>query len=163
MLLCTSLLMQCRPFYSSEFALWYNDRSVLENHHLNYAFTLLKEVRNTVTYLDITNNPHTISLPFPFPFPSPLPLPLPCTLPTPLPLPTSLLLPSPSTLFFLSTWLSEQPEHSKGAGGGRVSFIAGACHWHGPCYRHVRALWAAEANETSHVSTAWVSGHHLLL
>jgi len=27
----------------SEFALWYNDRSVLENHHLNYAFTLLKE------------------------------------------------------------------------------------------------------------------------
>lgn len=41
-------LLKLSPFlYSSEYALWYNDRSVLENHHLYYAFKLLKEVRKS--------------------------------------------------------------------------------------------------------------------
>ena len=40
-IMCTNF-----PPFSSDFALCYNDRSVLENHHLHYAFKLLREVRD---------------------------------------------------------------------------------------------------------------------
>ena len=33
---------------NSEYALLYNDRSVLENHHLCTAFRLMKDVRNII-------------------------------------------------------------------------------------------------------------------
>ena len=41
------------PIHRSEYALMYNDRSVLENHHLHHTFTLLREVRSTSELLTI--------------------------------------------------------------------------------------------------------------
>ena len=40
----TTIVENCLHVFRSKYALLYNDRSVLENHHLYYAFSLLQEV-----------------------------------------------------------------------------------------------------------------------
>ena len=48
-------------FYRSDYAMLYNDRSVLENHHLYFTFMIIREVSGSIMISDV-HSKHLLSL-----------------------------------------------------------------------------------------------------